>query len=114
MAFDTFAASLMTREQVRVGVAIRVMRDRWDVTAGTLARVDTGEFGEWCFTVRWHLPPPERVSERRIAQFRNFRTVQVRQRFPRPNGRRIGGDPRCRCKASTSILVAFSLSRNGL
>jgi hypothetical protein len=38
------------------------MRDRWDVPAGTLAQVDTvghaGQFGEWCFTVRWHRPPP--------------------------------------------------------
>jgi hypothetical protein len=39
----------MTQDQVRVGVAIRVMRDRRDVPAGTLAQVDTvghaGQFG---------------------------------------------------------------------
>ena len=56
----------MTRGQVHIGLIVRVIRDRWDVPAGTLAEVDsvghTGQFGEWCFTVRWQLPASDQTS----------------------------------------------------
>jgi hypothetical protein len=48
---------------------VRATRDRWDVQAGTFAVVDTvghaGQFGEWCFTVRWQLPPQSKRAMRR-------------------------------------------------
>jgi hypothetical protein len=59
----------MKQEGIHVGAVLRVIRDRWDATAGTLAEVDTvresSRFVKWCFTVRWHRPRPTKRILRR-------------------------------------------------
>jgi hypothetical protein len=59
----------MRREEIHIGLIVRVTRDRWDVPAGTYAMVDTvghaGRFGEWCFTVRWRFAPQSKRAKRR-------------------------------------------------
>jgi hypothetical protein len=66
----------MTREQVRVGVAIRVTRDRWDARAGTLAEVISagcaGILDQWRFTVRWHRPPDTKRAVHRDESLNLF------------------------------------------
>jgi hypothetical protein len=59
----------MTKPQVETGVLLRVIKDRWDVPAGTLAEVNSvrqerGMEG-WCFTVRWHRVPPKKRATHR-------------------------------------------------
>ena len=47
----------MTKSDVQVGACVRVIIDRWDAPAGTLARVESvghaGVMQDWCFTVEW-------------------------------------------------------------
>ena len=66
----------MRREDIHIGVVLRVTRDRWDATAGTLAKVDTvrqhSRFVEWCFTVRWHRPPPTKRALHRDGSLNLF------------------------------------------
>ena len=48
---------LMTKSDVQVGACVRVITDRWDASAGTVARVESmghaGVLADWCFTVEW-------------------------------------------------------------
>lgn len=60
----------MIKDEIRVGVILRVERVRWDAPVGSVATVETvGEAGvprEWCFTVRWlYWPRNERRRNRR-------------------------------------------------
>jgi hypothetical protein len=47
----------MKREDVRVGLHVRLVSTYLDVPRGTLATVETAgmfRYETWCFTVRWH------------------------------------------------------------
>jgi hypothetical protein len=47
----------MRREEIQVGLQLRIIRQRWDVPIGTLAKVQhVGQAGVpplWCFTCEW-------------------------------------------------------------
>ena len=47
----------MRSEQIHIGLTLRVIRDRWDVPAGTFARVEAvsqaGVPPLWCFRCEW-------------------------------------------------------------
>ena len=47
----------MNKSDVQVGACVRVITDRWDAPAGTVARVESvghaGVLQGWCFTVEW-------------------------------------------------------------
>ena len=66
----------MTKEDIRVGVTLRVVRARWESVAGTLAVVESlgavGVPSEWCFTVRWHRPPPHKNALHRDTSLNLF------------------------------------------
>ena len=57
----------MTRDQISVGVTLRVIAPRWDRPVGTIARVtDTGVSfveGTWWFTVEWLTYVPKKGSQ---------------------------------------------------
>jgi hypothetical protein len=55
----------MRQTQVKVGVTLKVVNDRWDASPGTLAHVEsTGYLGPsprtWYFRVRWLIPKATR------------------------------------------------------
>ena len=58
---------MLTRDQITVGVTLRVIRDRIDRPAGTFARVTaTGIFdieGDWWFTVEWLTVVPKQSKD---------------------------------------------------
>jgi hypothetical protein len=66
----------MTTTQIRIGVLLRVIVDRWDARAGTLAEVTSagheGIFDKWCFTVRWHRPPETKRAVHRDESLNLF------------------------------------------
>jgi len=47
----------MNKSDIHVGAYLRVITDRWDAPAGTVARVESvghaGVLQGWCFTVEW-------------------------------------------------------------
>ena len=47
----------MNKSDIHVGAYVRVITDRWDAPAGTVARVESvgqaGVLADWCFTVEW-------------------------------------------------------------
>ena len=57
----------MTRDQISVGVTLRVIAPRWDRPEGTIARVtETGALfvgNIWWFTVEWLTYVPKRGSQ---------------------------------------------------
>jgi hypothetical protein len=55
----------MERKDVKLGLRLRVVNDRWDASIGTLAQVESlGYVGTsqrtWYFRVRWLIPEPTR------------------------------------------------------
>ena len=58
----------MNRRDLKVGVKLRVVRDRWDATLGTLAEVESvGYVGTpprtWYFRVWWLSPEARSVGQ---------------------------------------------------
>ena len=87
----------MKRKDLKLGVKLRVVNDRWDASPGTLAQVENvGHVGTsprtWYFKVRWLIPESTRWGKISINLFTedlaDFEVYEDRPTDRRPRNRR--------------------------